>query len=265
MLAEWEDLCAVVRQLRGPEGCPWDRVQTHASLRRYALEEAREVVGAIDAGRMDALAEELGDLLLQVLLHAVIAEEEGAFGPDDVVVALTDKLIRRHPHVFGEASAKTPEQVVEQWAVIKAGERSGTGAKPATGFLDAVARDLSALGEAQELGRRASQVGFDWGAVGEAWPKVAEEAAEFESAWRRGEKDAAETELGDLLFAVVNAARLAGIDAELALGRANAKFRRRFAAIEAVAQRSGRELGALGLDEMEAAWQAAKQHEPERP
>jgi tetrapyrrole methylase family protein/MazG family protein len=260
--ADWDRLVELVRRLRAPDGCPWDRAQTHRSLRRYALEEAREVVEACDSGDMDELAEELGDLLLQVVLHAVIAEEEGAFGPDGVVAGLCGKLVRRHPHVFGEAKAASPEEVVTLWAATKAAERKGT---PAAGrFLDAVPRDLPALGEAQELGRRASQVGFDWGEAAAAWPKVAEESRELEAAMRAGDMDAAEDELGDLLFAVVNTARLLGLDAELALYRTNAKFRSRFAAVEDAARVAGRDLKGLGLDAMEAAWQAAKNGEASR-
>jgi tetrapyrrole methylase family protein/MazG family protein len=256
MPSAWSELCDLVRRLRGPDGCPWDRAQTHRSLRRYALEEAREVVAAIDAGSMDALAEELGDLLLQVVLHAVIAEEEGAFGPDDVVAGLAAKLVRRHPHVFGDARAETPEEVARHWAAIKAAERGAdAGERP---FLEAVSSELPALAEAHELGRRAAQVGFDWRDPEAAWPKVAEESAEFVAAWRRGDLAQAEEEIGDLLFAVVNTARLLGLDAETALQRTNAKFRRRFAAIEAAARAAGRDLAALGLEEMEAAWQAAK-------
>jgi MazG family protein len=211
---------------------------------------------------MDALAEELGDLLLQVLLHAVIAEEEGAFGPDRVVAGLAEKLVRRHPHVFGQSRASSPEEVVALWAAAKAAER---GRAPAgERFLDAVPRDLPALGEAQELGRRASQVGFDWGDAAAAWPKVAEESRELEAAMAAGDLEAAEDELGDLLFAVVNTARLLGLDAELALYRTNAKFRSRFAAVEDLAREAGRDLHGLGLAAMEAAWQAAKDGEASR-
>jgi tetrapyrrole methylase family protein/MazG family protein len=258
--SEWDELLGLIRRLRAPDGCPWDRAQTHRSLRKYALEEAREVCQAVDSEDMDALAEELGDLLLQVVLHAAIAEEEGAFGPDDVVRRLAAKLVRRHPHVFGDRAAATPDEVAALWATTKAAERAeaGAGAGPRP-FLDEVPRDLPALAEAQELGRRAAQVGFDWGDAAAAWPKVAEESRELEAAMAAGDLGAAEDELGDVLFAVVNTARLLGLDAELALYRTNAKFRRRFAAIEDAARNAGRDLNGLGLDAMEAAWQAAKQ------
>jgi MazG family protein len=260
--AGWDELVGLIRRLRAPDGCPWDRAQTHRSLRRYALEEAREVARAIDSGDMDALAEELGDLLLQVVLHAVIAEEEGAFGPERVVAALADKLVRRHPHVFGEARAGTPDEVAALWAATKAAER---GKAPAGGrLLDEVPRDLPALAEAQELGRRAAQVGFDWRDAAAAWPKVAEECGELEAAMRAGDPDAAEDELGDVLFAVVNTARLLGLDAELALYRTNAKFRSRFAAVEDAARDAGRDLKDLGMAAMEAAWQASKNGEAAR-
>ena len=259
----WDELLGLIRRLRAPDGCPWDRAQTHRSLRKYALEEAREVCQAVDSEDMDALAEELGDLLLQVVLHAAIAEEEGAFGPDDVVRRLAAKLVRRHPHVFGELTAASPEEVAALWASAKAAERAQTGADSGPRpFLDEVPRDLPALAEAQELGRRAAQVGFDWGEAGAAWPKVAEESRELEAAMAAGDQAAAEDELGDVLFAVVNTARLLGLDAELALYRTNAKFRHRFAAIEDAARKAGRDLNGLGLDAMEAAWQAAKR--PER-
>ncbi len=255
--SDWDELVGLIRRLRAPDGCPWDRAQTHRSLRKYALEEAREVCQAVDSEDMDALAEELGDLLLQVALHAAIAEEAGAFGPEDVVRRLSAKLVRRHPHVFGDRAAATPDEVVALWAATKAAEREHA-APAARPFLDEVPRDLPALAEAQELGRRAAQVGFDWGEAAAAWPKVAEEAKELEAAMAAGDLAAAEDELGDLLFAVVNTARLLGLDAELGLYRTNAKFRRRFAAIEDAARTAGRDLNALGLDAMEAAWQAAK-------
>jgi len=256
LTSDWDGLVDLIRRLRAPDGCPWDRAQTHRSLRRYALEEAREVARAIDSGDMDALAEELGDLLLQVVLQAVIAEEEGAFSPDLVVAALSRKLVRRHPHVFGAAQAGSPDEVAALWAEAKAAERQGIPA--GKGLLDEVPGDLPALAQAQELGRRAAQVGFDWGEAAAAWPKVAEESRELEAAMATGDLDAAEDELGDVLFAVVNTARLLGLDAELALDRTNTKFRRRFAAIEDAARNAGRDLNGLGLEAMEAAWQAAK-------
>jgi tetrapyrrole methylase family protein/MazG family protein len=282
-LTAWEDLVGLVRRLRGPGGCPWDREQTHLSLRRYALEEAREVASAIDEGDMHALAEELGDLLLQVLLHAIIAEERGAFGPGDVLDALADKLVRRHPHVFGDATARTAAEVRRSWEDLKRAERRG----PQAGLLDEVPRSLPALAEAQEVGKRAARVGFDWGTASAAWEKVREEAEEFAAAWaepgaggrpagaatgagiavdsgsgpgtgRRSPAGSVEDEFGDLLFALANVARLLDLDAEAALASTNEKFRRRFAFIEAGARERGREMRSLSLHEMEDLWQAAK-------
>jgi MazG family protein len=262
-MATWDELVGLVRRLRAPGGCPWDREQTHRSLRRYALEEAREVVAAIDDGDMHALADELGDLLLQVLLHAVIAEEAGDFGPSDVLGALADKLVRRHPHVFGEAVARDAAEVRRNREALKRAERPAT-----DGLLDDVPRSLPALVEAQRLGRRASGVGFDWGDAAAAWEKVREEGQEFASAWlsdRTGDPagqqvdpEAVAEEMGDLFFALANVARLIDVDAEAALTATNDKFRRRFAHIEAAARAGGRTLTSLGLEEMEALWQEAK-------
>lgn len=264
-LTTWDELVGLVRRLRAPGGCPWDRAQTHRSLRRYALEEAHEVVSAIDEGEMHALADELGDLLLQVLLHAVIAEQEGAFGPGDVLDALADKLVRRHPHVFGSATAGSAAEVRRSWDELKRAERPA----PGDGLLHDVPRSLPALAEAQGLGKGAARVGFDWGEAGAAWEKVREETQEFASAWLSGgfggerqpdgaRRAAMEDEFGDLLFALVNVGRLLDVDAEAALVSTNEKFRRRFAAVEAGARDQGRELRTLGLSEMEALWQAAK-------
>lgn len=268
-MATWEELVGLVRRLRGPGGCPWDHDQTHASLRRYALEEAREVAAAIDEGDMHALADELGDLLLQVLLHAVIAEEEGVFGPRDVLVALAGKLVRRHPHVFGSATASTPADVSRGWEERKRAERQrAVRPEQAGGLLADVGRSLPALAEAEGLGARAAEVGFDWGSASAAWEKVREECEEFRAAWAEAvpgaRSGAVEEELGDLLFSLVNVARLLDVDAEGALSATNDKFRRRFAAVEAGARESGRDLASLGLDEMEGFWQGAKGPRKER-
>jgi tetrapyrrole methylase family protein/MazG family protein len=269
--AVWDEVEATVRRLRAPGGCPWDREQTHRSLRTYVLEEAREVVEAIDSGDMHALAEELGDLLLQVLLHSVIAEERGAFRLEDVLRGLNAKLIRRHPHVFADAVALTPAQGLAQWDAIKAAERRqaaaegrgsavDAGGQPQAepGVLDRVPRSLPGLVEAQRLGAAAARVGFDWGSPQAAWPKVQEECRELDEALGSGDADAAEAELGDLLFAVVNVARLRGLDAEVALLGTNTRFRHRFAAVEAAARGSGRMVADMALAEMNAAWESAK-------
>ena len=267
----FERLVEVVRRLRAPDGCPWDRAQTHASLRRYALEEAREVADAITVGDVSGLRAELGDLLLQVCLHAVIAEESGAFGPEAVVEDLTAKLIRRHPHVFDSAPAAGVQDVERLWAEAKRAEAGGGGGQEP--WLRAVPRDLPALAEALALGRRAAEVGFDWPEAAQAWPKVAEESAELRKAWASWEAAGrpaggaaeVEAETGDVLFAVANVARLLGLDPEAALLLANARFRRRFAAIEANLPGGPGTLRAAGLPALEAAWQRAKGAEGDMP
>lgn len=267
--ADLGDLVAIIHRLRAPDGCPWDRAQTHASLAPFALEEAREVMAAIADGRPDQLADELGDLLLQVLLHAEIGAESGAFDLRDVADRLAAKLIRRHPHVFGDQGpARDPQEVERRWAAVKAEEAAREDADAP--WLDAVSRTLPALAEAEALGKRAAQVGFDWGDPDAAWPKVAEETGEFQAAWRAweaaGRAEGPErlhlaAELGDLLFAAVNVARLLGIDAESALAGTNERFRRRFARVQALVGPQPERLRAAGLDVMDAAWNRAKAEE----
>lgn len=274
-------VAGLVDRLRAPGGCPWDRAQTHESLRPYALEEAREVVAAIEDGDRVALRDELGDLLLQVLLHSAIAAEMGHFTLGDVLDGLADKLVRRHPHVFAAPpgaipAPESPADVERLWTDIKAREtassvaRGEAAAGASADWLAAVPRSLGALAEAHALGDRACEVGFDWPQAEAAWPKVAEECGEFAEAWTRwrgGDDPAgalrgrAEAELGDVLLAVVNVARLLGLDAEVALMSANARFRRRFGAVEARLGPGGDRLRAAGLPAMEAAWQHAKSGE----
>lgn len=269
-------LAGIVRRLRAPGGCPWDRAQTHASLRPFALEEAREVVAAIGDGDTAALREELGDLLLQVMLHAVIAEEEGAFSLTDVLAGLADKLVRRHPHVFGQAPPATSVAEVERrWEATKAAEDGVEGVGAPVEMerrLRRVRRGQPALSEAAELGAVASEVGFDWDGPEAAWPKVAEEEREFESAWRAWELRGrvagegarrAEEELGDLLFSAVQVARLLGLDAEVALARANDKFRRRFAAMADELAAEGRRMEGLSLAELDRVWERVKSRRPQ--
>lgn len=248
----------LVRRLRAPDGCPWDRAQTHASLRRYALEEAREVVAAVGGGDPAELCDELGDLLLQVCLHSAIAEERGAFTAADVASTLAAKLIRRHPHVFGDAAASDPQAVERLWAAVKAAEEAGRRAGAGARWLDRVPADLGPLGEAGELGRRAAECGLDFPDAAAAWAKVEEEAAEFREAAGDG---ALEEEFGDLLFALVQAGRLLGLDAEIALLGANRKFRRRFAGVEDRFPGGREPMRAAGLAGLDAAWNAAKREE----
>ncbi len=248
-------LLAIMAQLRDPaEGCPWDIEQTFATIAPYTIEEAYEVAQAIAEDDMGELRGELGDLLFQIVYHARLAEERGAFAFDDVVRAIADKMVRRHPHVFGADSRdKTPEQQTRDWEAIKAAER---GAKPArVSALDGVAAGLPALTRAIKLQNRAARVGFDWPNAGSVLDKIVEEAGELATS-----RDAAhaEEEYGDLLFVMANLARHLGIDPEAALRAANAKFTRRFHAIEAALAETGRGPEDSNLEEMDALWTLAK-------
>ena len=251
-----EDLLAIMRRLRYPDGgCPWDLEQTFATIAPYTIEEAYEVAAAIEAGDFDHLKDELGDLLLQVVFHARMAEERGLFAFSDVVRAITDKMIRRHPHVFAEGGARTAGDVTLAWDEIKRHERA---AKPASeSRLDGVANALPALMRAVKLQARAAEVGFDWPSAVTVTDKIAEEARELAEA-DPADRGHVEEEFGDLLFAVANLARHLKIDPETALRAANAKFVRRFKAIEDGLRTRGRTPEDATLEEMEALWQAAK-------
>lgn len=244
----------VVHRLRAPGGCPWDQEQTHASLIPHVIEEAYEVAEAIRAGDPALICEELGDLLLQPVLHAEIASETGAFDLDRMAHELTEKLIRRHPHVFGEASAATSDAVLTQWDAIKRVEK-GTQKE---GLLHAVGSGLPALMRGQKLQKKAARVGFDWPDAAPVFGKIREEAAELEAAVQEGNQAHVEEELGDLLFSVVNLARKLGVESETALAAANDKFVRRFHAMEEHLRAQGRELGKLTLEEMDQAWDEVK-------
>ncbi|MDT4947167.1 MAG: tetrapyrrole methylase family protein / MazG family protein [Pseudonocardiales bacterium] len=257
-------------RLRRPDGCPWDREQTHESLRNHLLEEAYEVYDALGAGATPALAEELGDLLLQVILHAQLAAEEGVFDLTDVNAAIAAKIVRRHPHVFGDAEARTASDVNRQWERIKADERAGaaeaaaeTGAADSTvpepkGALDGVSRILPALAASQEMQERAANIGYEWPSVEGVLDKVTEEIGEFADATTPAERA---EEYGDLLFVLVNVARWHGIEAEAALRAANDKFRRRFRSVERQATGQGVALKDLDFAGLDALWDAAKQEE----
>ncbi len=244
----------VVHRLRAPGGCPWDQEQTHASLIPHVIEEAYEVADAIRSGDPALMCEELGDLLLQPVLHAEIASESGAFDLDQMANALTDKLIRRHPHVFGEASAATTDAVLTQWDAIKRTEK-GTEHE---GMLHGTGNGLPALMRAQKLQKKAARVGFDWPDATPVFGKIREEAAELEEAIASGNQAHMEDELGDLLFSVVNLARKLGIESESALAAANEKFTRRFHAMEIHLRDEGHALGQLSLEQMDAAWDVVK-------
>jgi tetrapyrrole methylase family protein/MazG family protein len=257
-------------RLRRPDGCPWDQEQTHESLRNHLLEEAYEVYDALGAGATPALAEELGDLLLQVILHAQLAAEEGVFDLTDVNAAIAAKIVRRHPHVFGDAEARTASDVNRQWERIKADERAGaagsaaadgpTGTAPAEpkGALDGVSRILPALAASQEMQERAANIGYEWPSIEGVLDKVTEELAELAEAATPEERS---EEYGDLLFVLVNVARWQGIEAEAALRAANDKFRRRFRSVERQAAGQGVALKDLDFAGLDALWDAAKQEE----
>jgi MazG family protein len=256
----FEDLVAVQARLRAPGGCPWDREQTHRTLRTYLIEEAYEVLDAIEREDAPHLAEELGDLLLQVLFHADLAREAGAFDISDVIKGIHDKLIRRHPHVFGDVKAETAGEVLKKWAELKAKEKKAEQQAPAS-ILDGVPRHLPALVEAYQITRRAAQVGFDWESVEGIFEKLQEEIRELNAALRESNSRAAEEEVGDILFSAVNLARFLGLDPEVALKHSNLKFKRRFQDMERRAAAAGRPLPQLSKEELEYLWEGAKAHE----
>ncbi len=257
-----EDLLQIMRLLRGPEGWPWDREQTHESLRRCLMEECCEVLEAIDRRDDALLCEELGDVLMQVVLHAQIARDAGEFSIDDVVRGVNEKLIRRHPHVFGEADAKNSDEVLAIWDKIKLKEKAARDASAERedgrpeGLLDGVPTSLPALMQAQQVSKKAAAVGFEWESVEDVWDKVAEERAEFEA--EEPGTDARAMEFGDLLFALVNVARKEGIDAESALRASTMKFRHRWELMEGAALDEGVSLEDLSVKELNDMWEGAK-------
>lgn len=252
-----ERLRDIMVRLRDPVGgCPWDVEQTFRTIAPYTIEEAYEVADAIERGDMTELKSELGDLLFQVVFHARMAEEAGLFAYDDVANAMSDKLIRRHPHVFGEEEAKSDGPAQKQrWEDIKAAERA---AKAQTGVLDDVPVGLPALHRAAKLTKRAARVGFDWPSTDEVFDKLDEEVAELKAEIAAGDLDKAREEMGDLLFVVANLARKLGVEPEDALRGANAKFVRRFGFIEAELAKDGRTPDQSDLAEMDGLWDAAK-------
>lgn len=254
-------LVEIMARLRAPGGCPWDREQTFDTIKHYLLEEAYEVMDAIDARDFDSLADELGDLLLQPVFFAQMAAEEGKFDVADSLEAINRKLIRRHPHIFGDGEAKTAGDVKKRWDEIKAEESAEKGAPRPAGLLAGVPRSLPALVEAHKLSSKAAGVGFDWENVEQISEKLKEECAELEQARHQSDPAAIEDELGDLLFVLVNMARFLNVDPEQALRKTNAKFRRRFGYLESEIQSTGKTLEAATLEEMEALWQQAKQGE----
>jgi ATP diphosphatase len=256
-------LLEIMRRLRDPEtGCPWDIEQTFATIAPYTIEEAYEVADAIERQAWDELKGELGDLLFQSVFHAQMAAEAGLFTFDEVADTMSDKMVARHPHVFGDESRdKSAEQQTRDWEAIKAAERAS---KAQTGVLDGVAVGLPALLRAFKLQKRAARVGFDWPETAHVLDKIVEEARELEEARDRLGPDQIEEEMGDLLFVMANLARHLGVDPEAALRRANAKFTRRFARIEALLAQDGRTPEQSDLAEMDALWNRAKAEDKAR-
>jgi tetrapyrrole methylase family protein/MazG family protein len=247
-------------RLRAPDGCPWDREQTHASLRRYFIEETYEVIEAIDAEDPDLLCEELGDALLQVVFHAQLAGEEGVFSIDDVVSQICLKLVRRHPHVFGDLSVADSDEVLKNWEQIKRAEKADSAEKRRDSILDGIPKGLPALMQAMEISKRVVRVGFEWKQFADVWAKFEEESAELRTELNAPNPDpkAILSELGDLMFTLVQIARWQKIDPEEALREMLKRFTRRFRHIEASAKAQSRSLSAMTLEEMDSLWEEAK-------
>ncbi|MEQ9144735.1 MAG: nucleoside triphosphate pyrophosphohydrolase [Parvibaculaceae bacterium] len=259
-----ESLLAIMARLRDPDGgCPWDLEQTFRSIAPYTLEEAYEVADAIERNDLADLKEELGDLLLQVVFHARMAEEQNAFTFEDVVAAISEKMVRRHPHVFSDGTAKTAGQVSATWDEIKQTEKDAKGDTSA-GLLDDVPAVLPSLTQAVKLQKRAAKVGFDWPSAKPVLEKIDEEFSELAAEVERGDRDAMEEEFGDLLFVLANYARHLKIDPDAALRRANRKFRDRFGTMEKIAETEMPGLDARSLEELEALWVRAKEAEKKR-
>jgi len=254
-LSQFDTLVAIIAKLRAPDGCPWDSKQTHASLREYLLEECYEVLAALDEGDSRRLCQELGDLLLQIVLHAQIATEVGEFELGDVLTSINTKLIHRHPHIFGPSNRRTKdvrdaEEVAHNWEALKQEEREAD-----TSMLASVPGQMPALGYSQSIQRRVAQVGFDWEDIDGVIDKLAEEVCEFKQA---DTEESRAQEFGDLLFTLVNIARRLGIDSEAALREANQRFYQRFTYMEEVCSQRGVNIGDLSFDEQNALWEEVK-------
>ncbi len=253
-----DELLQIMARLRSPRGCPWDREQTHESIKQNLVEECYEAVDAIEARDDHALCEELGDVLLQVVFHSQMAKEARRFDFDAVAASIAEKLVRRHPHVFGRNKLHSAEQVLAQWHEIKKREAKHPRSAVRKSVLDGVPHHLPALMKAHEVQKKAARVGFDWKRLDDVAAKVEEELGELRRAMRRGARREIGEELGDLLFAVVNLARFQKFDAEDALNQTVKKFRRRFAHIEREIARRGKKLSESSLEEMDAIWDQAK-------
>ena len=254
---QFNALVRIMERLRADDGCPWDREQTRQTLKPFLVEEAYEVVEAIDDGDPKQIMEELGDLLFQVVFHAQVAAERREFTIGQVLAATADKMVRRHPHVFGNSTVSTTREVLEQWEELKHEERNAAAAVPASA-LDGVPRELPALLRAQRLQDKASRVGFDWPEISGVMAKVEEELSELREAMRSAAPEEVEQELGDVLFSLVNLARFLNLSAEDALRKSITRFAARFQWMEEALQRDGRRLREVGLEEMERLWQQAK-------
>jgi MazG family protein len=254
----FQRLVEIMARLRSPEGCPWDREQTFDTIKPYTVEETYEVLDAIDRRDWPHLADELGDLLLQCVFYAQMASEENLFRIEDSLDAINDKLIRRHPHVFADAVADTPDDVKKRWDQIKAEEKEKRGEGERL-LLEGVPRALPALVEAQQIASRAAGAGFDWDNAGQVLEKMHEELDELAQARESEDQSAIEDEIGDLFFVLVNIARFLKVDPEQALRKTNAKFRKRFGYVESQLRERGKGLSKSHMDEMEALWQEAKQ------
>ena len=249
-LNRFATLVAIIARLRAPDGCPWDREQTHTSLRQNLLQECYEVLEALDEGDAEKLCDELGDLLMQVVLHGQIATEAGEFEVGDVVSSINTKLIHRHPHIFGALKVKNADEVAHNWEVLKQEERQSD-----TSMLASMPKQMPALGYSQEIQRRVAQVGFDWEDIDGVIDKLAEEVSEFKQASSQQQRA---QEFGDLLFTLANIARRLGVDLEAALRQANRRFYRRFTYMEELCRQRRVELGKLSFDEQNALWEEAK-------
>jgi len=250
---KFDELVKIMATLRSEKGCPWDRVQTHDTLKRYLLEETYELIEAIENQDLKAMKEELGDLLLQIVFHSQIAKEKGNFDINDVIETIIQKMIGRHPHVFGEADFKTPEEVLSQWD-----DRKKEEGKLHESILEGIPSALPALLRAYKIQSRVSKVGFDWETVYGVIDKIKEELKEVEEAVKSGEKTKIEEEIGDLLFSIVNLARFLRIDPETALRKTNRKFEERFKKLEKIAKERGKSLKDITLKEMDSLWDEIK-------
>lgn len=255
---DFKSLCLLVSLLRSEDGCPWDRVQTHTSIRKDFIEETYEVIEAIDNDDPVLMCEELGDVMLQTVFHADIEREAGRFTVEDVLEGITDKLIHRHPHVFGDVKADTSEKVLDNWDKIKKKEK---GRDSTTASMKSIPPALPALMRAQKIGKYAAKAGFDFPDAESAFGKIHEETAEVAELIGGDDRDRLEEELGDLLFAVVNVCRKTGIDAEYALGRANEKFLRRFSHVEDDVCASGKKISDLEMETLDSIWDRNKASE----